>query len=183
MANTSDPTPVTVRQCRMLSGWSITTLSPQQQCCPVASGLGASSTGHFPIPSHAHPTIHPDIVPSLKKVFEQLSHPTPMERCVLEVTQNQNELFNSTIWQRCPKKSSALHHGEDCCQFPSTLARFPSPNSRKGWRSLSPLTKQYHFEKDHHRVSASVTEAEVQVKRRRRTLHLDRVALEKQQVA
>ena len=50
------------------------------------------------------PTIHPDIVPPLKKVFERLSHPTLMERCLLGATQNQNESFNSTIWQHCPKR-------------------------------------------------------------------------------
>ena len=81
---------------------------------PVASGLGASSTGHLPIPSHFHPThppsiLHPDIVPPLKKVFERLFHPTLMETCVLGATQNLNESFNSTIWQHCPKtESSAL---------------------------------------------------------------------------
>ena len=32
-----------------------------------------------PSPSHS-PTIHPDIVPPLKKVLERLSHPTLMER-------------------------------------------------------------------------------------------------------
>ena len=32
---------------------------------PVASGLGASSTGHLPIPSHPHPT-HP---PSIQTLF------------------------------------------------------------------------------------------------------------------
>ena len=44
--------------------------------------------------------------------------------------------------------------------------------------TVSPLTRQYLSDKDHHRVSASVMKAEAQVKRRRH-----RVALAEQQVA
>ena len=78
---------------------------------PVASSLGASSTGHLPIPSHPHPT-HPPSIQTLfllSKFFERLLHPTLMESRVLGATQNLNESFNSTIWQHCPKtESSAL---------------------------------------------------------------------------
>ena len=67
---------------------------------PVVSSLGASSTGHLPIPSYLHPT-HPPSIQTLfllsKKSFERLFHPTLMESCVLEATQNLNESFNSTI--------------------------------------------------------------------------------------
>ena len=48
---------------------------------------------------------------------------------------------------------------------------------------VSPLTRQYLSDKDHQRVSASVMKAEALVKRKRQALHLDRVALEEQQVA
>ena len=48
--------------------------------------------------------------------------------------------------------------------------------------TVSPLTVQYLSSKDHHRVSASVMMAEVQVKRRRQALHRDRETLEEQQV-
>ena len=47
--------------------------------------------------------------------------------------------------------------------------------------TVSPLMRQNPSDKDHHRVSASVMKAEVQVKRRRQALHLDRVALAEQQ--
>ena len=43
--------------------------------------------------------------------------------------------------------------------------------------------RQYLSDKDHHRVLTSVMKAEAQVKRTRQALHLDRVALEEQQVA
>ena len=46
--------------------------------------------------------------------------------------------------------------------------------------TVSPLTMQ--SSEDHHRVSASVMKAEVQVKRRRQALHQDMVTLEEQQV-
>ena len=93
-------------------GGFFTTPSLQYQYCPS----GQRSWCKFnwvlansePPPSHS-PTIHPDIVPPLKKVFERLFYPTLMESCVLGATQNLNESFNSTIWQHCPKtESSAL---------------------------------------------------------------------------
>ena len=49
--------------------------------------------------------------------------------------------------------------------------------------TVSPLTRQYLSDKDYHRVSASVMKAEALVERRRQARHLDRVALEEQQVA
>ena len=49
--------------------------------------------------------------------------------------------------------------------------------------TVSPPMRQYLSDKDHHRVSASVMKAEVQVKRRWQAQHLDRVALAEQQVA
>ena len=138
MAKPSDPTPVTVRQCRMLSGRCFTTPSPQTSVhstsiAPVASGTqhqycpsgqwstapalpsGQRSWCKFnralansePSPPHP-PTIHPDIVRPLKKVFERLSHPTLMERCVLGVTQNLNESFNRRSGSIVRRQSSAL---------------------------------------------------------------------------
>ena len=47
-----------------------------------------------------HPSRH---APHLFKIFERLSKDIMMEGCVLGATPNQNEQFNSTIWQRCPK--------------------------------------------------------------------------------
>ena len=84
---------------------------PQHQYCPSGQRswckFNRALANSEPSPPHS-PTIHPDIDPPLKKVFERLS-PTLMESCVLGATQNLNESFNSTIWQRCPKtESSAL---------------------------------------------------------------------------
>ena len=49
--------------------------------------------------------------------------------------------------------------------------------------TVSPPTRQSLSDEDHHRVSASVMKAAAQVKRRWQAQHLDRVALEEQQVA
>ena len=64
---------------------------------PVASGLGASSTGHLPIPSHSHPTYPPSIQTLFLLSKRSLSDSftlSLMESCVLGVTQNLNESFN-----------------------------------------------------------------------------------------
>ena len=53
-------------------------------------------------PSHL-PIIHPDIPLFVKPVYLELSKDSLMECCVLGSTQNQNESFNSLIWNRCPK--------------------------------------------------------------------------------
>ena len=53
--------------------------SPQHQYCPNGQWswckFNRALANSEPFPPHS-PTIHPDIVPPLKKVFEQLSHPT-----------------------------------------------------------------------------------------------------------
>ena len=44
-----------------------------------------------------------DIVMKLKPVFVDLSGESLLEKCLLGKTQNQNESFNSMIWDRIPK--------------------------------------------------------------------------------
>ena len=68
------------------------------------------------------------------------------------------------------------NHGGNCCQFSSIS--FNSGQERLEV-TVSPLARQYLSDKDHHRVM----QAEGQVKRRMLALHMDRVALEEQQVA
>ena len=90
--------------------------SGQRSWCKFNRALANSE----PSPPHS-PTIHPYIVPPLKKDFEQLSHTTLMECCVLGATQNQNESLNSTIWQCCLKTELFCNHSRDCCQLSSNL--------------------------------------------------------------
>ena len=93
------------------AAWEVFT-TPSPQYCPSGQQswckFNWALANSEPSPPHS-PTIHPDIVPPLKKVFERLFHPTLMESCVLGVTQNLNESFNSMIWQHYPTtESSAL---------------------------------------------------------------------------
>ncbi len=163
--------------------------TPQHQYCPS----GQQSWCRFnralamsePPPLHS-PTIHPDIAPHLYNVFERLSSDTLMERCVLGATQNQNESFNITIWQRCPKTEFCSATTVEIAVNLAVIfnaGRVPFAALHEGLEvTVSPLTMQYLSSKDHRRVSASMVKAEVQVKRRRQVLHLDRVTLEEELV-
>ena len=116
-----------------------------------------------------------------------------MECLVLGVTQNQNELFNSTgrtiarSGSIVQKQISALQQWWRFRQFNSNilqLGKVPFAKLQERLEvTISPLTRQYLSDKDYHRVWAFVVKAEVQVKRRRQALHLDRVTLAEQQVA
>ena len=106
---------------------------------------------------------------------------------MLGATQNQIDSFNNTIWQRCPKTEFCSATTVEIAvnlaviSFNAGQVHFEALQERLGV-IISPLTMQYLSSKDHHRVSASVMKAEVQVKRRRQALHLDRVTLAEQQV-
>ena len=43
------------------------------------------------------------VVMKLKPIFEELSNEKLLQKCVHGLTQNQNESFNATIWERIPK--------------------------------------------------------------------------------
>ena len=176
----------------MLPGSFFTTPSPQYQYCPSGQRswckFNWALANSKPSPPHS-PTIHPDIVPPLKKVIERLFHPTLMERCVLGATQNLNESFNSTIWHHCPKDREfcsattvVIAVNLVVISFNSGQVTFTKFQERLEV-TVSPPMRQYHSDKDHHRVSASVMKVEAQVKRRRQAQHLDKVALAEQQVA
>ena len=49
------------------------------------------------------PRIPVDLAPFVKPVFEDLSKPQLLEKCIDGATQNQNESFNNILWSRCPK--------------------------------------------------------------------------------
>ena len=112
-----------------------------------------------------------------------------MESGVLGATQNLNESFNSTIWQQlsedrefCSATTVEIAVNLAVISFNSGQVPFAKFQERLEI-TVSPPTRQYLSDKDHHRVSASVMKAEAQVKRRRQAEHLDRVALAEQQVA
>ena len=54
-------------------------------------------------PPQPHSTIPNKAASLFLNVFQKLSDPALIERCLLGASQNQNESFNSLIWNRCPK--------------------------------------------------------------------------------
>ena len=105
-----------------------------------------------------------------------------MECCVLEATLNQNESFNSTIWQHCPKtefcSATTVKIAVNLAVISFNSGQVPFAKLQERLQvTVSPLTRQHLSDRDHHRVSASVMKAEALVMRRRQALHLDRVAL------
>ena len=162
---------------------------PQHQFCPSGQRSWCKYNNRALAKSEPPPpnssTIHPDIAPHLFKIFERLSKDRLMVRCVFGAIQNQNESFNNTIWQRCPKtefcSATTLEIAVNLAVISFNAGQVPFAALQEPLRvTVSPLTM--HSSKDHHRVSASVMKAEVQVKRRRLAVHQDRVILEEQQV-
>ena len=110
-----------------------------------------------------------------------------MERCVLGTTQNQNESFNSTIWQHCPKTKFCSATTEEITVNLAVISfnfgQIPFAKLQERLEvTIPPLKRQDLSDKDHHKMVSSVMKAEALVKRWRQALHLDRVALEEQQV-
>ena len=52
-------------------------------------------------PPYFTPKIPPDLAEYVKPVFTRLSDKSLLEKCLLGVTQNQNESFNDLVWCRC----------------------------------------------------------------------------------
>ena len=100
-----------------------------------------------PPPPHST-TIHPDIAPHLFKIFERLSKDSLMEGCVMGATQNQDETFNSIIWQRCPKTEFCSATTVEIAvnlaviSFNAGQVPFAALQERLGV-TVSPLTMQY----------------------------------------
>ena len=80
---------------------------PRHQFCPpgptswckyrVAEDSGSTEDFQHP------PALAEDIQPALKKIYEDLSTDDLLSRCLGANTQNNNECFNSTVWNLAPK--------------------------------------------------------------------------------
>ncbi|XP_035210537.1 uncharacterized protein LOC118184907 [Stegodyphus dumicola] len=73
---------------------------PLHTFCPT----GESSWCKYQIASKTLPLTVMDVI---KPVFNSLSHPDLLKRCLGAHTQNPNESLNSLIWQICPKTSGS----------------------------------------------------------------------------
>ena len=139
-------------------------------------------------PPHHNQTICDEIAPIVKKVFDDLSCDSLMERCVLGATQNQNESFNSMIWNRCPKTDfcSAV-----VVELAANLAVLAFNSGRESLKQVlerlqlpcGPSTEAYLQAVDSLRVWSAEYKEEELVKKRRQQMRLDRVVTEEEQVA
>lgn len=139
-----------------------------------------------PPPPH-NTTIHPEIAKYVLPVFERLSEDTLMQRCHLGATQNQNESFNATIWNYCPKNefcsTSTVEVAVSLAAITFNDGRLPFVKLQEQLGvKVTPNTRNYLQAKDTRRVSGAQYKAQDLVRKRRQALHLDRVSLEEQQI-
>ena len=83
---------------------------PQHQYCPEGEESWCKyqqAIARSLSPPPHNPKIPADLAEHVKPVFSRLSSRELLEKCLLGATQNQNESFNSTIWNRCPKTEFA----------------------------------------------------------------------------
>lgn len=139
-----------------------------------------------PPPPH-HQTIPHVISHLVKRVFLNLSKESLMERCVLGATQNQNESFNSVIWNRCPKTD---FYSSVIVEIASNMAVL---TFNSGLGALKDVLKQLHMPcglmtetylktTDDYRIWQAEYKGRELVKKRRRQMRLDRVVTEQEQL-
>ena len=87
-----------------------------------------------------------------------------MERCVLGLTQNQIESLNSTIRQRCQNtdfcSTTMVEIAVNLAVIFFNSGQVPFAKLQKSLEvTVSPLTRQYLFDKDRHRGAGEEEEA------------------------
>ena len=65
-----------------------------------------SKTSTYDHENQRRKKLPPSFLQHMIPLYTRLSHPDLLRRCVLGLTQNQNESFNATIWKRCPKEKN-----------------------------------------------------------------------------
>lgn len=138
-----------------------------------------------PPPKHT-PTIPISLAPLVKKVFLDLSSDALVERCILGATQNQNESFNSLVWNRCVKTEFCSAEVVNIAVSLAVITFNSGHGELKGlFEQLSyrcTSTMEHFFKsKDDTRIwMANYREKEL-VKKRRQQMRLDRVSLQENQ--
>ena len=166
-----------------------TDTNPRHHLCPNGTTSWCKhqrteATGEPP-PQH-RTTIVAEIAPFVRKVYEDLSADSLLQRCLLGASQNQNESFNSLIWNRCPKTefSSAI-----VVQIAVDLAVITFNSGQGALRGLlqrlkfycGPSTVKFLAGTDDVRVWMAEYKGKELVKKRRQQMRLDRVILEEEQ--
>ena len=149
----------------------------------------SASSKNLPPPAHKPPRIPVDLAPFVKPVFEDLSKPQLLEKCIDGAAQNQNESFNNILWYRCPKTGF--------CSLVTVEAALGLAilTYNHGFVVLSPLlekllgahpvafTSKYLESQDSKRVVKAVLKAESTNKRRRQAVTLENRSLEEECIA
>ena len=71
------------------------------------------------------------IMEDIKPIFQELSNPEMLRKCLHGMTQNCNESFNGFIWQQCPKTTFTARKILEISAYSSIL------NHNDGFSSLS----------------------------------------------
>lgn len=163
---------------------------PQHDLCPMGltswcQHRRAESRGEC-YPDH-NTTICEEIAPIVKKAFIDLSKPSLMERCVFGATQNQNESFNSIIWNRCPKTD---FYSSEVVEIAANLAVITFNSGRGALKDVmkrlhihcGPTTEAFLCSSDDVRVWQAEYKGKELVKKRRRQMRIDRVMTEEEQL-
>ena len=138
-------------------------------------------------PPQLHTTIPNKAASLLLNVFRKLSDPALIEHCLLGASQNQNESFNSLIWNRCPKiefcSSTVVSIAVDLAvmTFNSGKVSLRSLFDSLGL-SYRSLTANFFQSQDDNCVWLAEWKSSDLVKKKRQAMRLDRVALEERLV-
>ena len=138
-------------------------------------------------PPHANTLIPCDYAANIQKVFEDLCDDTLLERCLLGVTQNRNESFNSLVWSRCSKTDFS---GKPTVQIAVSCSVLAFNSGKHSMTNLmetlgmttGPLCLAYFDSRDKSRLSqASYVEASG-IKRRRKAHRRQKQSIEEHHV-
>jgi len=81
---------------------------PQHTMCPVGENSWCGWQRDSSSYKHTH-GLPDSVVELLEPIFEDLSKPELLSKCLHGKTQNPNECLNKVIWSRCPKDGWAGH--------------------------------------------------------------------------
>ena len=127
-------------------------------------------------PDHEHvSTLSDTVVRELKLIYERLSKPELLDKCLYGLTQNACESLNSLIWQRCPKDNFS---GQDYLDFVITDTVVHFNDGKRGHSYIFPLlgfkmglhSKVYYEIKDSRRTIKS-TKKQQQIRQSKRSLN------------